>query len=188
MCGLVCRHAFCGLTQFGVTKLPRNLALNRWMKTAESALYLSKFGGVLEDVCKMDQVSVKVTNIWFDFNQCVNKAGFDIAKLDYISEKVKDMSRVLDDGCSAFTKKDFIANLVGEQPTGEITVGIPKQCKNKGSGLKRFVGAREEAIKNKKRVRKCKQCGSTLHDSRTCKKKNSSSVVLVDEVDSEKDS
>ncbi|KAK1359982.1 hypothetical protein POM88_044456 [Heracleum sosnowskyi] len=36
MCGIVCRHAFCGLKQIGVTKLPRSLVLNRWMKIADS--------------------------------------------------------------------------------------------------------------------------------------------------------
>ena len=73
MCGIVCRHAFCGLKQIGVTKFPRSLVLNRWMKVAESGTSLES-NVVCSDYFKMEQVSLKLTNLWFDFRQILSKA------------------------------------------------------------------------------------------------------------------
>ncbi|XP_063946119.1 protein FAR1-RELATED SEQUENCE 5-like [Daucus carota subsp. sativus] len=60
MCGIVCRHSFCGLKHIGVTKFPRSLVLNRWMKIAESGTSLSS---VSNDYFKMEHVSMKLTDI-----------------------------------------------------------------------------------------------------------------------------
>ena len=71
-------------------------------------------------------------------------------------------------------KKDHLASLIGDQPQGEITVLVPNVCKNKGNYFKstRLISEREKAItKSKKRIRKCKECLATTHDSRTCPKK-----------------
>lgn len=78
-----------------------------------------------------------------------------------------------------FTKKDHMAAMVGDQPSGEITVLVPKICKNKGNYFKRLISAREKAVmQSKKRIRKCKKCGSLTHDSRTCTKKNEDAVEV----------
>ncbi|XP_074327581.1 protein FAR1-RELATED SEQUENCE 5-like [Apium graveolens] len=74
MCGIVCRHAFCGLKQIGVTKFPRILVLNRWMQTVDSG-NLSNLDVVTSNYFEMEQVSLKLNTIWFDFRQAVDKAG-----------------------------------------------------------------------------------------------------------------
>ncbi|KAK1392417.1 hypothetical protein POM88_011473 [Heracleum sosnowskyi] len=68
--------------------------------------------------------------------------------------------------------------MMGPQPTEDITIHAPNQCKNKGSGLKRFVSQRKNAIKEgNKRPKKCKFCQSSVHDARTSPQKNNSSAT-----------
>lgn len=173
MCGIVCRHTFCGLKQIGVTKFPRSLVLNRWMKIADIGSS-SNSDVVYNDYFKMEQVSLKLTNIWFDFRQAVNKAGVQLDKLDHVHKAILQLNQDLDDcGDVNFTKKRHMAAMVGDQPVGEVTVLPPKVCKNKGNYFKRLVSEREKAItKSKKRIRKCKKCGLLTHDFRTCPDKN----------------
>lgn len=167
MCGLLCRHAFCALRHFEVVKYPKNLVLNRWSKNAEN-MSSSNLPGVSDDFIKIQSVSLKQKNIWFSFQKLMNKAGVDIAKLAYVEDIIKQLSHDLGDD-TYITKKAHLELLIGPQPSDGITVHAPEQCKNKGSGLKRFVSAREKALnKGNKRPRKCKLCSSTCHDKRTC--------------------
>nr|XP_017228025.1 PREDICTED: protein FAR1-RELATED SEQUENCE 5-like [Daucus carota subsp. sativus] len=111
MCGIVCRHAFCGLKQIGVTKFPRSLVLNRWMKVAECGTSLES-NVVYSDYFKMEQVSLKLTNLWFDFRQILNKAGIEMDKLDYVHKIIKQIGSDFEkyDGDAVdFTKKDHMA-------------------------------------------------------------------------------
>ncbi|KAK1389188.1 hypothetical protein POM88_017366 [Heracleum sosnowskyi] len=186
MCDILCRHAFCALNHFEVVKLPRNLVLNRWSKNAKNAPSILKLFGVSEDLAKMENASLKQTNIWFNFQKSMNKAGVNIDKLNYVDKTIKQLSSDLGDD-SYITKKDHLEMLMGPQPSEEITIHAPKACKNKGSGLKRFVSAREKAInKGNKRPRKCKLCLSTIHDARTCPSKNKACAekdVEIEETD-----
>ncbi|KAK1401978.1 hypothetical protein POM88_001583 [Heracleum sosnowskyi] len=121
MCGIVCRHAFCGLKQIGVTKFPRTLVLNRWMKIAESGTS-SDSVSVSNDYFKMQQTSLKLTEIWFDFRQAVNKAGVQLDRLEYVQKTIKQLNTDLDNQCGdfvEFTKKDHMAAMLGKQPIGE---------------------------------------------------------------------
>ncbi|XP_017247124.2 protein FAR1-RELATED SEQUENCE 5-like [Daucus carota subsp. sativus] len=173
MCGIVCRHAFCGLKQIGVTKFPRSLVLNRWMKIAESGTSSAALS-VSEDYLKMEKVSLKITDIWFDFRELVNKAGFHLEKLDVVHQTVLQLTADLESSNehAEFTKRDHLAAMVGDQPSGPIEVLAPNVCKNKGNFFKRLISDREKAInKSKKRTRKCKLCSATTHDSRTCAKR-----------------
>lgn len=174
MCGIVCRHAFCGLKQIGVMKLPRNLVLNRWMKVADSGISSSSLS-VSNDFLKIQQVSLKLTDIWFDFRKVIDKAGVQVDRLDFVHSTIKQLGSDLDNHGSdgaVFTKTDHMAAMVGEQPTGEVVVLAPNSCKNKGNYFKRLISEREKSItKAKKRIRKCKECGETTHDARTCSKK-----------------
>ncbi|XP_063935349.1 protein FAR1-RELATED SEQUENCE 5-like [Daucus carota subsp. sativus] len=182
MCGIVCRHAFCGLKQIGVTKFPRSLVLNRWMKVAESGTSLES-NVVCSDYFKMEQVSLKLTNLWFDFRQILSKAGVEMDKLDYVHKIIKQISSDFEkyDGDSVdFTKKDHMAAMVGEQPVEEITILAPTVSRNKGNYFKRLVSDREKAMtKANKRVRRCKECSATTHDSRTCPKKKKDGGAVV---------
>lgn len=188
MCGIVCRHAFCGLKQISVTKFPRSLVLNRWMKIAESGTS-SHSVSVSNDYFKMEQVSLKLTNIWFDFRQVVNKAGVQLDKLESVHQTIQQLKIDLDNmagGVTDFTKRDHMAVMVGEQPVGEVTVLPPNICKNKGNYFKRMISEREKAVtKAKKRIRKCKQCGATTHDARTARrrKKDARSQLLLINLD-----
>ncbi|KAK1387882.1 hypothetical protein POM88_016060 [Heracleum sosnowskyi] len=147
-CGILCRHAFCALNHFEVVKMPRLFVLNRWSRNAENRPSSSKFVGVSDDFRKIETVSLTVTNIWFNFQKSMNKAESSYGR---------------DDGATT---------------NGRITIHAPNQCKNKGSGLKRFVSQREKAIKEgNKRPRKCKFCSSSVHDARTCPQKNNSSTA-----------
>nr|XP_017246872.1 PREDICTED: protein FAR1-RELATED SEQUENCE 9-like [Daucus carota subsp. sativus] len=168
LCGILCRHAFCALNHFEVVKIPRRLVLNRWMKNAENKVSLKMFG-VSDDQESMGAISKELTNLWFNFHKCVTKAGNDLDKLKQVNKSIQGLNSELGDASGGFTKQDFMANLIGKRPTGDISIQPPLQCKNKGSGLKRIVGEREKAINQaKKNARKCKLCSSTFHDQRTC--------------------
>ncbi|WOG86491.1 hypothetical protein DCAR_0414588 [Daucus carota subsp. sativus] len=97
------------------------------------------------------------------------QTGNDLDKLKQVNKSIQGLNSELGDASGGFTKQDFMANLIGKRPTGDISIQPPLQCKNKGSGLKRIVGEREKAINQaKKKARKCKLCSSTFHDQRTC--------------------
>ncbi|XP_074337244.1 protein FAR1-RELATED SEQUENCE 5-like [Apium graveolens] len=119
MCGIVCRHAFCGLKQIGVGKFPKSLVLNRWSKIAESGTSsLSLI--VSEDFLKMQKVSVMVSHIWFDLRQVVNKAGNDIDKLGHVHSTIKQLNIDMNDrdgNGSVMLKAKYLASVVGRQPT-----------------------------------------------------------------------
>ncbi|KAK1367818.1 hypothetical protein POM88_033910 [Heracleum sosnowskyi] len=94
-------------------------------------------------------------------------------RLDYVHKIVKQLNAELDnqsEDFADFTKKDHMAALLGPQPVGEVTILVPKNCKNKGNYFKkRLVSEREKALnKSKKRIRKCKKCEAVTHDARTC--------------------
>lgn len=181
MCGILCRHAFCALNHFEVNKLPRNLVLNRWMRSAENTPS-SKLFDVSDDLTKIEKVSLQVTSLWFNFQKSMNKAGVDMEKLNHVGDALKLLDTELGDG-GYMTKKAHLESLIGPQPTEEITVHAPLECKNKGSGLKksgkRLVSEREKVIKNgNKRIRKCKLCSSPVHDARTCPSRDKSHTVI----------
>ncbi|KAK1394099.1 hypothetical protein POM88_013155 [Heracleum sosnowskyi] len=159
----------------GVTKLPRTLVLNRWMKIADSGTS-SDSVMVSNDYFKLEHVYLTLTNIWFDFREAVNKAGVHSDRLAFVQRTIKQLNTDLDNhggDVVEFTKRDHMAAMVGDQPSGELTVLVPKSCKNKGNYFKRMVSEREKAVMNsKKRIRKCKKCSALTHDSRTCPKKN----------------
>ncbi|WOH00382.1 hypothetical protein DCAR_0519741 [Daucus carota subsp. sativus] len=153
MCGILCRHAFCGLKQIGVIKFPRSLVLNRWMKIVEC-------GTLSQSVA----------------------AGVQMDKLDYVRKIIKQISSDLEnsggDGAD-FSKRDHIAAMVGEQPVGDVSILVPNVCKNKENYFKRLISERErEKALNKanKRIRRCKECSGTNHDSRTCPRKKTGST------------
>ncbi|KAK1384039.1 hypothetical protein POM88_021774 [Heracleum sosnowskyi] len=123
MCGIVCRHAFCGLKQLGVTKIPRSLVLNCWMKIADSG---------------------------------TSSNSVALNRLDYVHRTIRQLNIDLvnhDGEVVEFPKKDYIAAMVGEKPLGELTVFVPKVCKNKGNYFKRLICEREKSVmKSKKRI------------------------------------
>nr|XP_017251549.1 PREDICTED: protein FAR-RED IMPAIRED RESPONSE 1-like [Daucus carota subsp. sativus] len=174
MCGIVCRHSLCGMKQIGVTRFPRSLLLNRWSKIADSG---SSCDMISTDYLKMENVSLKLMNIWFDFRQVLNKAGLQMEAPEFVHKTVKQLGSEVGGGCTdggGFSKKDHLASLIGDQPQGEITVLVPNVSKNKGNYFKstRLISEREKTItKSKKRIRKCKECLATTHDSRNCPKK-----------------
>ncbi|KAK1400807.1 hypothetical protein POM88_000412 [Heracleum sosnowskyi] len=104
---------------------------------------------------------------------CVNKAGVQADRLDYVHKAVKQLNAELNNQSgdfTDFTKKDHMAAMLGPQPVGEVTILVPKNCKNKGNYFKkRLVSEREKALnKSKTRIRKCKKCEAVIHDARTC--------------------
>ncbi|XP_074352645.1 uncharacterized protein LOC141691789 [Apium graveolens] len=149
------------------------------MQTADSGTS-SNLDVVTSDYFKMEQVSLKLTIIWFDFRQAVDKDGVEMDRLEHVHSTIKKLNTKLDayDGSIvSFTKKDHIVAMVGQQPEGEVNILPPNVCKNKGNYFKRLMSDREKAInKSKKRSRKCALCHVTTHDARRCVKRKKSSV------------
>ncbi|XP_074376904.1 protein FAR1-RELATED SEQUENCE 5-like [Apium graveolens] len=88
MCGIVCRHAFCGLKQIGVTKFPRSFVLNRWMQTADSGT-----------------------------SSNLDVVGIEMDRLEHVHNTIKKLNTEFDDYegyIVSFTKKDHIAAMVGK--------------------------------------------------------------------------
>ncbi|XP_074346563.1 uncharacterized protein LOC141685355 [Apium graveolens] len=146
MCGIVCRHAFCGLKQIRVTKFPRSLVLNRWMQTTDSGTS-SNLDVVTSDYFKMEQISLKLTTIWFNFRQSVDKAGVEMDSLEHVHITIKKLNTWLDDcdgSIVSFRKNDHIAAMVRQQHEGEVNILPPNVCKNKGNYFKRLMSDRKK--------------------------------------------
>ncbi|KAK1356303.1 hypothetical protein POM88_049559 [Heracleum sosnowskyi] len=173
MCEIICRHSFCAFKQIGITKVPRSMVLNRWIKIADSSGTSSNSVLVSDEYFKMEQVSLKMTEIWFDFRQAVNKAGVQSDRLDHVHNIVKKLNNDLDNhgGAVKFTKRDHMASMVGEQPQ-MLLFSYQRFVRTKETILRgSLVNERKRLTKQKKkRIRKCKKCGALTHDSRTCAK------------------
>ncbi|XP_074336800.1 uncharacterized protein LOC141673973 [Apium graveolens] len=149
------------------------------MQTADSGTS-SNLEVVTSDYFKMEQVSLKLTTIWFDFRQAVDKARVEMDRLEHVHSTIKKLNTELDayDGSIViFTKKDHIAAMVGQQPKGEVNILPPNVCKNKENYFKRLMSDREKKInKSKKRSRKCALYRATTHDARKCIKRKKANV------------
>ncbi|KAK1397608.1 hypothetical protein POM88_007471 [Heracleum sosnowskyi] len=69
---------------------------------------------------KLFKVSLKLTNIWFDFRQTVDKAGVHMDRLDYVHKTIKQLNTDLGDddvNIVEFTKKDHMEAMVGQKPS-----------------------------------------------------------------------
>ncbi|XP_074336101.1 uncharacterized protein LOC141673251 [Apium graveolens] len=65
MCGIICRHAFCGVKQIGVTKCLRSLVLNRWIQTVDNGTSLNldvldAYDGSIVSFTKKDHIAAIV--------------------------------------------------------------------------------------------------------------------------------
>ena len=47
---------------------------------------------IYSDYFKMEKVSAKLMNIWFDFRQVLNKAGVQMDVLDFVHNTVKELN------------------------------------------------------------------------------------------------
>ncbi|XP_074328467.1 uncharacterized protein LOC141666377 [Apium graveolens] len=104
MYGIVCRHAFYGLKQIGVTKFPRSLVLNRWMQTFDSGT-----------------------------SSNLDVAGVEMDRLEHVHGTIKKLNTELDDydgSIISFMKKDHIVVMVGQQPKEEVNI-LPPECLQK---------------------------------------------------------
>lgn len=70
------------------------------------------------------------------------------------------------------SKSQVIESLIGSRVPSEVTVKVPEQSRNKGSG-KRMKGEKEKSMEHQqKKTRQCKACGEYAgHDSRNCPSK-----------------
>ena len=75
----------------------------------------------------------------------------DLDKLDQVHSTVIQLSSEFDDSCSNLTKKDHMAAMIGEQPSGDITILALNICKNKGNYFKRLISEREKAVTKAKK-------------------------------------
>ncbi|KAK1390091.1 hypothetical protein POM88_018269 [Heracleum sosnowskyi] len=83
---------------------------------------------VSNDYFKMQQTSLKLTEIWFDFRQAVNKARVQSDRLEYVHKTIKQLNTDLDNQCGdfvEFTKKDHMAAMLGKQPVGKVSILVP---------------------------------------------------------------
>ncbi|KAK1375630.1 hypothetical protein POM88_031823 [Heracleum sosnowskyi] len=119
------KHAFCVLTHYEGTKLPRNLVLKQWNKNSENAPSSIKLLGVSDDFKRMENASLKQTNIWFSFQKSMNKAGVNIEKLAYVEKTVKQLVSDLGDD-TYLSKKAHIEMLMGPHPREDLIIHVPK--------------------------------------------------------------
>ncbi|KAL9673325.1 hypothetical protein QQ045_029581 [Rhodiola kirilowii] len=170
--GILCRHVFAAFKSTGIVKIPAKYVLNRWTKTAIETAAQGADTCLVED-CQTIQQSVSAEQeIWTEFNACLNMAGNDIEKTEYIHHKLIEMLVHLQEvsaGDPVRCKSTIIWELIGASKPTELLVKAPAVVRTKGSG-KRLHSEFEKAINKPERApRMCTFC-VTLgnHDSRNC--------------------
>ncbi|KAK1387306.1 hypothetical protein POM88_015484 [Heracleum sosnowskyi] len=101
----------------------------------------------------------------------MNKAGVDVEKLSYVDKVVKQLNSDLGDG-SGLTKKAHMEVMMGPQPTEDLTIHAPNQCKNKGSGFKRTCPRKNDS-----------SAGDAEKNKSSTEKNKSSTVDVTGEVE-----
>ena len=114
-----------------------------------------------------------VSQIWIDFQSCLNIAGFNKEKLEYIKNQLVDMKSILSVGAddnNKNNKKAVIETLVGPQIENEIGIKNPQMSRTKGCGKR--IKSSAEISKHVPKRRKCASCGKVDgHNARTCPSK-----------------
>ncbi|KAK1396111.1 hypothetical protein POM88_005974 [Heracleum sosnowskyi] len=93
----LCRNAFAALIQCDVVQIPRQFLMTRWIKKVEFVCEVLESDEVFEHCAKIYRVKVKVNELNFDFQICINYAGLDEDKIDKIRGHVKLMKEDVQD-------------------------------------------------------------------------------------------
>lgn len=173
--GILCRHAFFLLNHGDVLKIPRQYVVQRWMKNAEELSSTANNILVSKYINAMETTTIKVNDIWFDFQSCVSLAGCDPEKLNFLHKELRSINSILRgkmEEPSSSKKKEFLGSLVGNNDTDCITIHVPHEIRNKGCGKRILSGSEISMKEQKKNMRKCKTCQKfCTHDSRNCPSK-----------------
>ena len=89
--GFLCRHAFAALHNCEATLIPRQFVLQRWMRNADN-IDNGLVPPELKNQCsKVHRIKAKFSEMWFDFQSCMNYVGFDEVKVDDMHGRVRKL-------------------------------------------------------------------------------------------------
>lgn len=173
--GLPCRHVFLAFKDMKVMRMPENLILLRWTKSASFPTSFVLDGVIVEQCDQIDERKSMLNSIRSDFNAYMRMIEDDNDRISEFANVIRGYKLIglTSNGASTskITKRSLMEGLVGVSIPDKVDVKDPEQAKNKGSG-KRITGVIENSReKNKKPKRMCGECKQlATHDKRNCKK------------------
>lgn len=170
--GYLCRHAFAGLHQCNVSKIPRAFVLPRWTKNVERHHNVIGSQEILDHCMKVDEVKVTCNEIWFDFQSCMNNAGHNKEQVLKMRTFVNTMKADIVDS-SPQTRirlsEQNIYSLIDAEPRSDVVVQNPHISRNKGCGSRIKSGKEKAMAASSDKRRRCSKCNQVAgHNSRTC--------------------
>lgn len=170
--GYLCRHSFAALIQCDAVEIPRQLVMSRWIKDVESVHEVLPSDEVLQHCAKIDRIKVKVNELNFEFQSCVNYVGVDEEKIDKMRGHVKLMKedvKDLENGPSKKLSENVIDFLIGTTPHSKVVIQNPNISHNKGCGSRLKSGKEVAMNDSTEKRRKCSNCGKIEgHNARSC--------------------
>lgn len=162
-----------------VKELPAFFVRERWTKDAAKKYGIEFAGNVIQQQSRSTRTTVKLNELWLEFQMLVGLVGNNDDGIDELLLFLKKMrvEKEKSGKMAEISRTDIIESLVGVSQTSEVNIQNPEVCRNKGTG-KRLMSGKELAMAQaEKRKRKCKLCGKTNHDKRTCQLRNSGEVT-----------
>lgn len=170
--GYLCRHAFAALIQCDAVEIPRQFVMSRWIKDAESVHEVLPSDEVLQHCANIDHIKVKVNELNFEFQRCINYVGADEEKIDKMRRHVKLMKEDVqyqDNVPSEKLSGNVIDFLIGTTPQSEVVIQNPNISRNKGCGSRLKSGKEVAMDGSTDKRRKCSNCGKIEgHNARSC--------------------
>ncbi|XP_074287924.1 uncharacterized protein LOC141613089 [Silene latifolia] len=157
--GILCRHVIWIYSSNGVKIIPEQCVVNRWCKDAMLSKMFDSNGEATEYVDIIDGKQIAMSVMWSEIHQTV---GMLMGKLkddvDNFSSLIRQFKEKLSPLGSPLNKQQQLEKILGCSPSQEITILLPKQSKNKGSG-KRMLSMKAKAVAlTRKPKRMCKNC------------------------------
>ncbi|XP_076948409.1 uncharacterized protein LOC143620652 [Bidens hawaiensis] len=147
-----------------IDKIPDHYISKHWDTYALPNSVYSIENRIGVDNNEKSRIRIEVVD---DVHKCLDRLRDQNERLNAFATKIKELKKEIFEefphNPNHRNQKAMIEELLQQSQPEEVCITAPKGIKNKGSGKRRLIGAREKAVeKAKKKRRLCSYCGNML--------------------------
>ncbi|XP_074293653.1 protein FAR1-RELATED SEQUENCE 1-like [Silene latifolia] len=165
--GILCRHIIWIFSANGMKTIPDDYVVNRWTKEYLRLRIFNCNGEGTDNMEINDEKQIAMSIMWSEVHRTLGLLrGKGVTDLESFSAIIRGFKDTLSPLGEVLNKNQQIEKILHCTASEVVTIFLPKNSKNKGSGVVSLTKALALARKPK---RKCKNCKiMTNHDKRNC--------------------